>query len=37
MAGLLDDEEMAELNRATQGIEDQAPISVLGTFLGTLF
>lgn len=25
------------LNRATQGIEDQAPISVLGTFLGTLF
>jgi phospholipid/cholesterol/gamma-HCH transport system substrate-binding protein len=25
------------VTRATQGIEDQAPISVLGTFIGTLF
>jgi phospholipid/cholesterol/gamma-HCH transport system substrate-binding protein len=25
------------VTRATQGIEDQAPISVLGTLLGTLF
>jgi phospholipid/cholesterol/gamma-HCH transport system substrate-binding protein len=25
------------VSRATQGIEDQAPISVLGTFIGTLF
>jgi phospholipid/cholesterol/gamma-HCH transport system substrate-binding protein len=25
------------LTRATQGIEDQAPISVLGTFIGTVF
>jgi phospholipid/cholesterol/gamma-HCH transport system substrate-binding protein len=25
------------VSRATQGLEDQAPISVLGTFIGTLF
>jgi phospholipid/cholesterol/gamma-HCH transport system substrate-binding protein len=25
------------VNRATQGIEDQAPISILGTLIGTLF
>jgi phospholipid/cholesterol/gamma-HCH transport system substrate-binding protein len=28
---------LGNANRAMQGIEDQAPISVLGTFIGTLF
>jgi len=28
---------LSGVTRATQGIEDQAPISVLGTFIGTLF